>query len=150
MRYEDVETLSNMVNPESAGCLEKIGDRCRENGHGTDATILHVYSNQIGLFLLEMNNPGHVPEHSKAGLDAYVKDGIPPGGFLQAVLSNDLKDAFGRADIENRTHMVEIVNYLYNKMPVQCQGSRKIVEAWLKMHDERRAKEREEADGGAE
>lgn len=146
MKYKDVEALMNMVNPESEGCLEKIAERCRENGHSADATILHVYSNQIRMFLMEMDGPGHLPEHSKAGLDAYVEDGIPPGGFLQAVLSNDLKEAFGRADIENRTHMFEIVNYMYNEMPVRCQGSREIVEAWLKMHDERREKEEQEGE----
>lgn len=34
-----------------------------------------------------------IPEHTKAALDRYVNDRIPPGGFLTAVLTNDLTGA---------------------------------------------------------
>ena len=68
---------------------------------------------------------------TKAGLDYYAKERVPPGDFLRAVLENDLMEAFGRADIENRRDMFEILNYVYNNMPYSCHGSPLAVEEWL-------------------
>jgi hypothetical protein len=55
----------------------------------------------------------------------------PTGGFLEAVLSNDLKEAFGRADEENFAALGEIVRYCYNEIPHCCWGSPEKVEKWL-------------------
>ncbi len=63
-------------------------------------------------------------------MDRYVKNAIPPGGFLTAVLSNDLKEAFGRADDINLDHMKEIVVYCYNEIPSNCWGSREAMADW--------------------
>jgi hypothetical protein len=67
----------------------------------------------------------------KASLDRYADEGVPTGGFLQAVLSNDLMDAFGRADEGNRADLFEICSYVYNEMPAPCHGSPERVKAWL-------------------
>lgn len=72
---------------------------------------------------------------------AYADEGRPTGGFLRAVLSNDLKEAFGRADEENQAAMLEIVQYCYNEIPSVCWGSPEAVTSWL----ERKHKERETA-----
>lgn len=64
-------------------------------------------------------------------LQRYVEHGIPTGGFLRAVLENNLTEAFGRADIENREAMFEIVHHVYNNLPYGCHGSAEIVDAWL-------------------
>jgi len=66
-------------------------------------------------------------------LKNYVEVGVPPGGFLEAVLSNDLKEAFGRADINNRYAMFDIVSYCWNHIPSQCWGSKETVTEWLKV-----------------
>jgi len=147
MKYEHIELLVEMINenPGKPYGLRQIARHLEEAGEPGMAKRLMEYARRVGVMLMEIDRPGEIPPHAKAGLDAYVKDGIPTGGFLRAVLSNDLKEAFGRADIENRTHMFEIVNYVYNDVPVRCQGSWKIVNAWLKMHEERRKKVREEA-----
>ena len=42
-----------------------------------------------------------IPEHTKGALDRYVDHGLEPGGFLTAVLTNDLFGAVARADSEN-------------------------------------------------
>jgi len=47
----------------------------------------------------------NVPEHMKDGLDRYVRLGIHPGGFLQAVLRNDFAEAMVRADAQNKQHL---------------------------------------------
>ena len=77
-----------------------------------------------------------VPEHILPSIIAYVKQGRPVGGFLNAVLSNNLLESFKRADDINCIHMFDIVNYLYNEAPSTCWGSPEKVEIWLKMHRE--------------
>lgn len=62
---------------------------------------------------------------------AYADEGRPTGGFLKAVLSNDLQEAFGRADAGNQATMFEIVSYCYNEIPSVCWGSPKAVKNWL-------------------
>jgi len=73
-----------------------------------------------------------VPVHTLPGLKRYIENHIEPGGFLSAVLSNDLKESFGRADQENREHLFDIVNFLYNEAPATCWGSPEKVKAWLR------------------
>lgn len=65
-------------------------------------------------------------------LKEYVRVGRPAGDFLEAVLSNDLMDAFGRADYICRAEMFEYTKYVYNDMPLSCHGSRKIYNDWCK------------------
>ena len=61
----------------------------------------------------------------------YVEKRWRPGGFLTAVLSNDLKEAFGRADEKSRAGLFAIVKWLYNEAPSTCWGNSDRVEAWL-------------------
>lgn len=84
-----------------------------------------------------------LPKNLLAGLKRYAEEGIPTGGFLRAVLENNLKEAFARADGHSEPRMAEIVSYVYNDMPAACQGSPEKVDAWIEMHRKRR----EEADG---
>lgn len=72
-----------------------------------------------------------IPEHTRCALDAYAKEGVPVGGFLFAVLSNDLFGAVGHADDANYHALGEIVKYVYNNLPMGCHGSEKAVEDWL-------------------
>lgn len=65
-------------------------------------------------------------------LDRYAQGGVPVGGFLYAVLTNNLFDAVGRADSENRATLKEILAYVYNEPPSPCWGSPEKVRAWLK------------------
>lgn len=70
-------------------------------------------------------------ERFKKAIDRYVNDHTPTGGFLQAVLENNLRESFGRADEEAREQLFEIVSYCYNHIPSNCWGSPEKVEAWL-------------------
>jgi len=81
-------------------------------------------------------------ENSKAirpdvidSLKRYRDDRIPTGGFLAAVLSNDLKQACGRADSDNRETLVDIVTWIYNEMPSGAWGSPERVRDWLARGD---------------
>jgi hypothetical protein len=52
---------------------------------------------------------------------------VPPGGFVRAVLENDLLEAFKRADFENIEAMPHIVAWLYEKMPGSVYGDKATV-----------------------
>lgn len=71
-----------------------------------------------------------VPEHTIGGLDKWVSDGCPPGGFLYAVLTHELFEAFARADEVNRAALFDIVSYIYNVLPLKCHGSEVHVAKW--------------------
>lgn len=79
-----------------------------------------------------------VPEHLHEGLIEYIVDGRPVGGFLQAVLENDLLEAFGRADHESAAGLQNLCAFLYNDAPSACFGSPEFVRAWYEKHAEAR------------
>ena len=72
-----------------------------------------------------------IPPLVRDTLMRYIEFGIPTGGFLEAVLSNDLFEAMGRADSENRHQIFEIVSWIYNYAPGNCHGSRQIYNNWI-------------------
>jgi len=59
----------------------------------------------------------------------YIEHGIMTGGFLTAVMENDLVEAFARADSINTEWMREWAFFLYNA-PGECWGSPEKVKAW--------------------
>lgn len=73
-----------------------------------------------------------IPLSTLESIQRYVEDGIPPGDFLYAVLTNNLREAFGRADEDNLAAMGDIVAFCWCKIPSQCWGSPEKVSAWMK------------------
>ena len=82
-----------------------------------------------------------LPYHIQGAMKRYVEHGIPPGGFLEAVLCNNLKEAVGRADEINLANLVEIVKYCYWEIPHNCWGSPKQVRDWMSQKGLSHAKE---------
>ncbi len=79
-----------------------------------------------------MNSPYDcIPQRILDGLSRYIKDHIPTGHFLHAVLTNDLTEAVGRADDECILALPAIVKWLYNEAPGTCWGSPEKVKQWL-------------------
>ena len=72
-----------------------------------------------------------VPYHTHDGIIRYVLFGISPGGFLTAVICNDLTESFGRADEENREALFDIVNWFYNCAPLSCWKSAANMNLWM-------------------
>jgi hypothetical protein len=64
-------------------------------------------------------------------LNRYVEFRCTTGGFLRAVLENNLMESFARADSDNLQTMDEICAYVYNEMPATCHGSPEAVQRWL-------------------
>lgn len=72
-----------------------------------------------------------IPEHIKRAIDAYAADRRPVGGFVAAVLKNDLVGAIGGADQDCLAALKDIVGYCYWEIPGRCWGSPRKVTAWL-------------------
>lgn len=58
-----------------------------------------------------------IPEGTRGGILRYVEHGIQPGGFMTAVLCNDLRNAVGRADKDNLVALPLIVRWFANRCP---------------------------------
>lgn len=70
-------------------------------------------------------------EHLREGIIRYVEDRVQTGGFLEAVLCNDLREAVGRADTTSFQYLKELVSWVYWNIPSACWGSPAKVRAWL-------------------
>ena len=73
----------------------------------------------------------YIPDRMMEGIKLYIQHGVRPGSFLQAIITNNLKEAVGRADDENRRNLPAHVEYFYNYAPYQCWGSEKIMNDWI-------------------
>jgi hypothetical protein len=72
-----------------------------------------------------------LPPHTQESLDLYAKERMFPGGFLKAVLCNDLSGSVSRADSGNLKNLPAIVAYVYNRLPAGCWGSSEDFDNWL-------------------
>jgi hypothetical protein len=74
-----------------------------------------------------------VPSALQPGLMAYFDEHRPTGGFLQAMLENDLRTAVARADVMNATdkNLQAIVRYLHMCAPAGSWGDPEKVKYWL-------------------
>jgi len=77
---------------------------------------------------------------TRAGIMRFVEHGIKPGDFLTAVLENDLMEAMGRADEENRRDIFEICQFIHMDIPARCHGSPQQVYDWMKERREEKEK----------
>lgn len=77
-----------------------------------------------------------VPEHLRAGLWRWAGFGTRPGGFLQAVIRNDLCEAVNRADAASLQGLKPLALWLYNFAPGPSWGSREALDGWEQQHRE--------------
>ncbi len=80
-----------------------------------------------------------IPERIMSNLLYYVKGEEAPGGFLYAVLCNNLFAAVSRADEEIKPLIPLIVQYIHWEVPGGCHGSPEHVKRWM----EEKQKEKE-------
>lgn len=74
-------------------------------------------------------NLSSIPPRMRGGIRRYVEDGILPGGFLRAVLENNLTSAAILADRENKQNLYGYAIMLYS-LPRGCWGERETVLRW--------------------
>jgi len=73
-----------------------------------------------------------LPAHVHKRLEDYIQRGMPVGGFLQAVIANDLRDAVARADDSNIQVLPALAAYLFQNAPMMAVGSREAYEQWVR------------------
>ena len=96
---------------------------------------------------IEGLNDFNIPSHMHDGIVRYIERGHAVGGFLSALLSNDLMKAFDRADVENFRHMGDWAKYLHNCAPSDCYGSKEKFDAWQKAGGLKGMFDQSQADG---
>jgi hypothetical protein len=96
----------------------------------TDAVAMATWRKHAGVTLPKIGTLYRVPDYMHGGLARWVLWAIPPGDFLKAVLSNDLKGAAQRADENNQRCLFDWCVVLYNALPGNCHGSPLDIEAW--------------------
>lgn len=75
----------------------------------------------------------HFFPHLVHGLRAYLELHQETGGFLRAVLENNLTEAVMRMDRDMPIEMLRaLVELVWNYFPSRCHGSPEVVAAWLK------------------
>lgn len=79
-----------------------------------------------------------LPVHMREGILDYVRYGVPPGHFLLAILTNDLRQACARADLDNQRALYDYVFVLHNYAPAGCWGDVEHVKAWIEQGRELR------------
>ena len=76
-----------------------------------------------------------VPPHIVSALFRYLNSRISPGGFLTAVLLNDLFSAIGCADKQSLVGLPGLCRFIYCSVDGRAHGSPEKVSAWLKVLD---------------
>jgi hypothetical protein len=75
-----------------------------------------------------------LPEHMHQAIVEWIEQGEPRpdmmGSFLHAILTNDLMEAFARADFQNTVSMRDWVAFLQNFAPIGSYGSEANLLAW--------------------
>lgn len=90
----------------------------------------------------QLNPDIPIREDVKESLTNWAVKGWVPGGFLLAVLENNLMEAMGRADSYNRATIFQICTFIYNELPHDCHGNPEKVQLW---HDKLSPQKEEEA-----
>jgi hypothetical protein len=72
-----------------------------------------------------------IPEHTLVTLKSYLDHRHHPGGFLEAVLTNDLFGAVMRADLQHKDALGAIVQYVYQTFPSSAYGDKERFWNWL-------------------
>lgn len=99
-----------------------------------DDTTREAYRDHLRRRLLDSG----VPRSLHEGLVEYIVARRPMGGFLNAIVQNDLVEACRHADLENHARIYRVVYFLINFATAECWGSPAKVEAWLAATDEPR------------
>jgi len=116
----------------------------RRMDEGDDTKILNALSGLLGWIMrtegtiedlmLEgeiLQDYGQIRPNIVEGINRFVCYHQRVGHFLTAVLSNDMREAFARADDDNRKTMFQIVAYCHNEIPGNCWGTPEKVKRWM-------------------
>ena len=80
---------------------------------------------------LDFTNYPNIPEYTQGALKQYVEDGLSPGAFLVAVLTNNLMGAIFTGDNNNLKALKEICMFVYNDIPGNAWGTKEKMTKWI-------------------
>ncbi len=72
-----------------------------------------------------------LPPLMQEGITAYVMKGRPAGGFLTAIICNNLALACMKADNVNKAIIPDYVKFFHNSAPSRCWGSVESMNEWI-------------------
>ncbi len=72
-----------------------------------------------------------IPEHMRGAMQRYMEHKIKPGGFLTALLENDLMSTLRKADDINKQRLYDYIVWLRNHAPSGSFGSNDVCRKWL-------------------
>lgn len=72
-----------------------------------------------------------IPLYMHDAIIAWAVDYIRPGGFLMAVLQNNLVQAVNLSDQDNASALRSYATFVYNELPSECWGSSEQCESWI-------------------
>ncbi len=77
----------------------------------------------------------------KAQMRAYLASGAPPGAFLTAILSNDLRRTLDASETSAEIEALPgLFAWLRYQAPTVCYGSHEAVRAWIEDEDGKRTR----------
>ena len=97
--------------------ISEIPGKYYHLGHGEPISDMH-------------NDLLPIPSRILSALERYVREGIKPGGFLTAIIDNDLRMAITMADPEAERAIPAIVRVMAEYVPALAWGSPTIRELW--------------------
>lgn len=71
-----------------------------------------------------------IPQHTLDALARYLDRGLEPGSFLRAVIENDLRGAYLRADKENRLALPALIEWMECSIPSAAWGHPGVIDDW--------------------
>ena len=80
----------------------------------------------------------HITMDCQEAIFGYLVYGWEPGGFLTAVMANDLYRAATVADIANVDHLAYVAKFVVYALPQASYGNYDQVEIWSRLTDEER------------
>jgi hypothetical protein len=70
------------------------------------------------------------PEHLRSRMRCWIENGVIPGGFLSAVLQNDLAAAVAQADADSIAGTLLLMQFLHCRAPSGAHGSPAKFNGW--------------------
>lgn len=92
--------------------------------------VIHAASEKLRELLVASLEEYHIPEHMHGGIVRYLLFGIIPGGFLQAIITNDLDRAKAVADQANKFTILLFIQWFREQAPPDSHGSQAAMDSW--------------------
>lgn len=98
----------------------------------------------MGVRIMNRKHLNHYPPNvfndlTADAMENYLVHGYMPGGFLTAVLTNNLMGAVGSADHWNKERIPVIVGWIMNSLPHGSFGNDDFMRDWCRDKDGRRS-----------